>query len=367
MIKNNKVSCRTTTHQGKGEGSAKHNTHSWKDESSRDVRLANIIDKGNDDFYASEIKFYEERYNQQLQLQNEKYIAKRNYSRCKDIIQFYSSKRYAPVEKILQYGNCTIDRKFKPDRYEFENIVETYLERLSKWSEEHGNHLHLLNCAIHLDGDGADDKGEVSNHAQLRFIWDYVDENGVIQCSQEEAMKRAGIELPDSSKPEGRFNNRNITFTNMTRDMWNDVCEEYGFPVIREPDESRIKVHQEVTTYKGQTALELQAKEDALNIDRVAFEEYKQQEFAKLDAERIDAETEINAAVEVNSRLFETKRKLDAEIKSKSAELQQVNAEIEKGKRNPYFHGSGKVVKKVVNDGNRISEVKDIEDSGFDQ
>ena len=157
-----------------------------------------------------------------------------------------------------------------------------------------------------------------------------------------------------------------MTFTEMIRDKWYDICEEYGYPVEREAI-NPPPPHQEVSTIKGRTRNELQAKEDKLDADRVAFEKYKQQEFSKLDAERIDAETEINAAVEVNSRLFETKQKLDAEIKSKSAELQQVNAEIEKGKRNSYFHGTGKVVKKVVNDGNRISEVKGIEDSGFDQ
>ena len=378
---------RATTHQGKGKGYAKHNTHDFMID--KDVMIENFIDGDNDDLYASEVEFYKTRYRKQFDEQNKKYDEYRQYSKRKTVEEYYKTKRYAPVEKILQYGNVDTPEDEKPDKDTFAKMIIDYCEYLQNWSKEHGDHLHLLNVAIHCD--------EASIHSQLRYIWDWTDENGVTRCEQTKALILSGVERPDPKKYErdverickwynkelennnltdddrkaldkqykkklndaDKYNSPLMTFTEMIKNKWYDICDEYGYPVEREAL-PRPQKHKKIETLKGRTLKQLQAEEDRLDADRVAFESYKQQELAKLDVERIDAEVEVNTAVEVNSRLFETKQSLDAEIKSKNAELQYVNDEIEKGKRNPYFHGQGKV-KKAINDGNRISAVKDAE------
>ena len=41
---------------------------------------------------------------------------------------------------------------------------------------------------------------------------DVKDKDGHFIIAQEKLLREAGIELPDPSKPEGRYNNRKITF-----------------------------------------------------------------------------------------------------------------------------------------------------------
>ena len=305
--------CRTSTHQGKRKGNAKHNEH--KQMEKPDVEIVNFVDSDKD-FYASELEFYKKRYKDQLDEQNKKYIEKRNYNRCKSMDQFYSSRRYAPVEKILQYGNKDIPAEYKPDRETFGTMAETFIRRLNEWNNDHGNHLHILNAACHYD--------EVSIHAHIRWIWDYKDENGVIRCHQDKAMEMAGIEPPDADaikkgleevqewydENKGNYesgtdeykefqkkyfakknevthkNNRSVVFTTMLRDMWNDICEEYGYPVIREAEDPPAK-HEEVRTHKDRAKRELQAEEDQLENDKIAFEAYQEQKQLELEINEI--------------------------------------------------------------------------------
>lgn len=211
---------RTSTHRGKS-GSAKHNTHEFMEEQ-REVSGANFC--GNDaDLEGSELEFYEERYTPMLQMQNAKYIERRQYKRCKTIEDIYASKRYRPTEEIDQYGYVG---GRVPDRETYNKMMEDFISWKREWSEKNGNHLHVLNYTNHFD--------ESTPHTHSREIWDYT-ENGVVMIGQEKAMELAGLELPDPSKPVGRYNNRGMTYTAMCREKWQDICEQYGYEVEREP------------------------------------------------------------------------------------------------------------------------------------
>lgn len=52
---------------------------------------------------------------------------------------------------------------------------------------------------------------EKTPHVHERAIMDVKDKDGHFIIAQEKALREAGIELPDPSKPEGRYNNRKIT------------------------------------------------------------------------------------------------------------------------------------------------------------
>lgn len=245
---------RTSTHRGKS-GNARHNEHRFYEKDNRDTTLHSFIHQKDNDAWnltSDEMKFYE-RYLQQLNEQNEKHLQQRQYKRVKSLEDFYNSKRYKPTEEILQYGHAGGD---VPDKETYEKMTKEYASRKVKWSKQHGNHLHVLDYANHYD--------EATPHTHLREIWDYKDDEGVLRVSQEEAMKRAGLELPDPSKPEGRYNNRSMTYTKMCREMWQDVCEQFGYEVERVPLENGRKKSETVAQYHARKGRELEAKEQEL-------------------------------------------------------------------------------------------------------
>jgi len=242
---------RTSTHRGKS-GNARHNEHRFYEKNQRDTSLHSFIHQKDNkafDLTSDEMKFYE-RYLQQLNEQNEKHLQQRQYKRVKSLEDFYNSKRYRPTEEILQYGHAGGD---VPDKETYEKMTREYARLKNEWSKQHGNHLHVLDYANHYD--------EATPHTHLREVWDYKDDEGVLRVSQEEAMRRAGLELPDPSKPEGRYNNRSMTYTKMCRKMWQDVCEQFGYEVERVPLENGRKKSETVAQYHARKGRELEAKE----------------------------------------------------------------------------------------------------------
>lgn len=238
---------RTTTHRGKS-GYAKHNEHTFM--KGRNISRWCVF-KGMA-FEDAELKFYEENYSDALEEQNAKYLAKRQYGRVKDMKQFYEASRYKPTEEIVQYGFMGGD---VPDKETYRKMVSAYASKKMKWAKEHGDHLHMLNYANHFD--------EGTPHTHIREIWDYTDENGTKRINQEEAMRLSGLELPDPSKPVGRYNNRGMTYTKMCREMWQDICEEYGFAVERVPL-SEKREHETVSEYHSRKDRELKLREASI-------------------------------------------------------------------------------------------------------
>lgn len=78
---------------------------------------------------------------------------------------------------------------------------------------------------------------------------DVKDKDGHFIIAQEKALREAGIELPDPSKPEGRYNNRKITFDKMRREMFQEICLKHGLKIEVEPRPQRQK-HKSVHEYK---------------------------------------------------------------------------------------------------------------------
>lgn len=270
---------RTSNHRGR-VGNAKHNEHNFYDSDEKNsfvfsVTENKILEK---DLEQSELKFYN-RYAKFLAEQNEKHIAKYNYNRVKTLEQFYECKRYKPIEEIMQYGN--VDSEI-PSEEDFNKMIADYVQWKCDWSESHGNHLHILNYANHFD--------EATHHSHVRGIWDYTDENGIIRIGQEEAMKQAGIELPEPNKPTDRKNTRVMTWTKMCRDKWNDICEQYGYAVERVPLPPRKG--KSIRAYRAQKEQELKTREDNINT-RETLVQAKQAELNTKEADLLTRETEL--------------------------------------------------------------------------
>lgn len=237
---------RLTQHSGR-QGSATHNDRTFDLSKADNIDTKRTVDNfymntvnNGKDFKQSELDFYKKNYGEALKLSNEKKRKQRHYEKVKKIEDIYNGARTRPEELILQIG----DKNNNINIGLFEDCVFEYLEELQKWNGEHGNHMAILNYAIHHD--------ETSPHLHLRRVWDYRDENGNLQINQNKALEAAGIEPPDPSKPISRYNNRKMTFDAMMREKWLDICEKHGLQVEREPikDKKRNMSVKEYKDYK---------------------------------------------------------------------------------------------------------------------
>lgn len=92
---------------------------------------------------------------------------------------------------------------------------------------------------------------------------DVKDKDGHFIIAQEKALREAGIELPDPSKPEGRYNNRKIAFDKMRREMFQEICLKHGLKIEVEPRPQRQK-HKSVHEYKRE-----QSEKDATVLKKL--------------------------------------------------------------------------------------------------
>lgn len=175
-------------------------------------------------FSEAEALYYEKRYKGYIDALNERYKASGHAERCKSIDDLLKGSKTRPEEFILQIGSL---KDGTCDKTTLNECLIDYIQQLKEWDNKHGNHMHLLNFAVHFD--------ETTPHAHFRRVWDYEDKYGNLRINQEQALKAAGIERPDLSKPEGRYNNRKMTFDKMAREMWYEILKKHGLEIETNP------------------------------------------------------------------------------------------------------------------------------------
>lgn len=178
-------------------------------------------------FEQAERAYYKTHFAEMYNEQMSKYREKRNHSRVKTFDSWRNSKRYAPEELIIYLG----DRNNALTRNEFVNAAADVIDAVNNYSQEHNNCFQTLDIAMHFD--------EKTPHLQLRGVWQYADSNGVMRIGQEEALKRAGVALPEPDKEESRYNNRKMTYTKELRERIFDICEQHNISIERTPDPER--------------------------------------------------------------------------------------------------------------------------------
>lgn len=246
---------RVSQHSGRS-GSARHNDRSFLDEWSDQKRkeMAPHIREDatqenqtwcwqeNVPFREAELNFYHSQYSAAIEATNARYRVEGHADRCKTVEDVYQGKLTRPEEMIIQIGdkNCNVSGQ------DFIACVNAYLEQINQWNNATGNHMHLLNVAVHLD--------ETSPHAHIRRVWDYVDEKGMVRLGQGKALEAVGIALPDETKPVGRYNNRKMTFDAMARAWWQDICIEHGYDIETTPRPDRRRHKDTESFIDGQIA-----------------------------------------------------------------------------------------------------------------
>lgn len=175
------------------------------------------------DFEKSERDYYRQTYSEAQDAINGRNIKSGHADRCRTTDQIYEDAKTRPEEMLLQIGDKTSDI----DPVSFMQCVVDYVDRLKAWSDQHGGCMQLLTIAVHLD--------ETSPHAHIRRVWNYIDQDGHLRPGQDKALQAAGVELPDPTKPKGRYNNRKQSFDAWARGIWQEVCQEHGFEIETEP------------------------------------------------------------------------------------------------------------------------------------
>lgn len=305
---------RVSQHSGR-QGSAKHNDRSflrdksdaWRQEHAPHIDPERTDDNvvwtwnGTDDVETSEREWYSETYRDALERTNERYRHEGHSDRCKTPDDLYNGRLTRPEEMILQVGKQT-DRI---DPHQLKAAVDRYIDRLDAWNAAHGNHMHILSIALHVD--------ESSPHLHIRRVWDYTDRDGLTRLGQAKALEAAGVELPDPSKPVGRYNNRKMSFDGMARSWWQECCREQGWdietearPDMRHKDKAEYvygQIAAELDTARQErddmTAQADRGRQEAAQADQIRQEATQQAEAARMELEAIEERTRILTAAEV--------------------------------------------------------------------
>lgn len=213
-----------------GRGSAKHNDRSF--DTSRAEHIADERTMGNREhmayrklvgesksFEEHEAKLYSHWFGEYLEARNQR-VAKRHPERVMTIYQYLHSKRTRPEELLLQVGKSgdTVD----PD------ILEDVVMELMRWVQAEFPQVKPLDFALHQDEQGAP-------HIHWREVWIAHDKEGHQIVGQTKALEEMGIQRPNPDRPEGRYNNAKITYTNALREKFQQLCLEHELEIEIEP------------------------------------------------------------------------------------------------------------------------------------
>ena len=172
-------------------------------------------------FSEIERQFYESRYSNFVESQNERNAKIRHTERNRSIPDLLSSRKTCPEETIYQLG--TLDEHASAG--DLLNIVTEFIE---EFKAKFGEHVHVLDWALHLD--------ESTPHIHERHVFDRENKYGEVTPQQEKALEALGFELPDPDKPLSRRNNRKITFDAACRKMLFEIAKRHGLELEEEAE-----------------------------------------------------------------------------------------------------------------------------------
>jgi hypothetical protein len=235
---------------------------------------------GSFDAKAFELSRYEELYGTGQEAKNARYIADGHPERCKSVADIYASRRTAPLETIIQLGSRDTD--IDPQERK-EKLMAATAELIDGLQKRWGDNLHLLDLAIHLD--------EGVAHCHLRMTFSALDKFGQRVPNQAQAFEAMGIQRPDPTAKEGKYNCPLITFSEIIRTQFYDLCEKRGIVIDREVKNPSQK-HLSVLEYKCKKMevvvdiLTTQKKE----LEAVATEQAQMIVLAKAEIEQVRTE-----------------------------------------------------------------------------
>lgn len=291
-------------------------------------------------FSQVEHRYYSDRFGEQYNEQMTRYAKKGQHSYIKDFDEWRQSKRYCPEETFFQVGK--IDDHISEKQTIA--LAKLFTAKLDRYAKDHNDMFQILDVAIQLD--------EAVPQVHLRKVWQSKNLDGMWEIGQNKALERAGIPLPDPSQPEGKANNRKMTFDSEIRKMYLDTCEQLGITVEREPD--RAAVHnrskqkyiadEQARTAKEQeqTARELQTEKARLEREKMALQAEREKlqtarrqiEQAQSEAEQekqkyLKSKADLAKQYQTNREYIEIGRQQAMKNEIPSADIQQRGSEFD--------------------------------------
>ena len=268
---------------------------------------------GSFDAKAFELSRYEQLYGEGQEAKNARYIADGHPERCKSVADIYASRRTAPLETILQIGSRDTDIDPKERK---ELLMGATVELIDRLQKRWGDNLHITCCSWHND--------EAVCHCHLRMTFSHVDRFGFRVPNQSQAFEAMGIQRPDPTAKEGKYNCPLITFSEILRTEFYDLCEKRGIIIDREVKNPSQK-HLSVLEYKCQQ-LEAEAVKQAQAIEAA------QAEIEEVRAERDTLRDQNSVSRTIQEALQKPDLKIEAEFLPEKKSLTGKVVEPEKVK-----------------------------------
>ncbi len=178
-------------------------------------------DKISYSFEQVEQAFYNEQYYDFCEAQHERNRKSGHSNRDRTPKDLWGDKKTCPEESLIQIG--TIEQSIPP-----EVLAEIAAEFFEEFDRRFGEHVHILDWALHLD--------EATPHIHERHVFDCENRYGEIAPQQEKALEALGFDLPDPDGKPSKLNNRKKTFDAACRAMLFDICTKHGLHLDQEPE-----------------------------------------------------------------------------------------------------------------------------------
>lgn len=261
-----------------------------------------------------ELSRYEQLYGPGQEAKNARYIQDGHPERCKTVADIYTSRRTAPLETILQIGSRDTDIDPKERR---EMLMGAAAELIANMQNRWGDNIQFLTLSLHQDEAGAD-------HIHARMTFCALDRFNQRVPNQSQAFEAMGIQRPDPTTKEGKYNCPLITFSEIIRQEFYDLCEKRGIVIDREVKNPSQK-HLSVLEYKCQQ-LEAAAAEQAQAIEAA------QAEIEEVRAERDTLRDQNSVSRTIQEALQKPDLKIEAEFLPEKKSLTGKVVEPEKVK-----------------------------------
>ena len=225
---------RLTAHNGRtgklGAYSAKHNDRSGGRGDNIDAERTRLNfywtwDKASASssttFDECEAKFYSQHFGAWIEARNAAARAAYHPERCVDVDKLRKSDKSCPEETIFQVGSA---REGAADPHELARVISEF----RKWREKEYPAVKSLDLAIHMD--------EITPHIHERVVW-IAHKDGYEIVGQAAALREMGVQRPNMTKKEDRYNNAKVTYTETCRNKLLEICKAHGLEIIDEPAE----------------------------------------------------------------------------------------------------------------------------------
>ena len=172
-------------------------------------------------FEKCEARFYIEHFKDYIDARNEAAERSRHLERKTDPEKLRKSSKTAPDETIYQIG--TKDAHIDPKE------LGVVFNEFRNWRRKRYPLVQTLDMALHLD--------ESTPHIHERVVWIAHDKDGREMPNQSASLREMSVDRPHPDKPETRYNNAKITYTEDCRTKLQEICKAHGIELITEPAE----------------------------------------------------------------------------------------------------------------------------------